>query len=106
MLALRIKQLWSHKRRLFGTGIAVILGVAFLTGTLALDQTFNANFDHLFANATAGTDAVVQSTTKLADNDRATIPAALISRVRALPGVNDAQPVITGYAQLIGRDGK
>jgi putative ABC transport system permease protein len=106
MLALRIKQLWSHKRRLLGTGIAVILGVAFLTGTLALDQTFNANFDHLFANATAGTDAAVHSTTKLADNDRATIPAALVSRVRALPGVSDAQPVITGYAQLIGRDGK
>jgi putative ABC transport system permease protein len=109
MLAVTASSLWAHKRRLAGTVFAIFLGVAFLTGTLALSDTLRANFNSLFANANAGTDAVVRSSTTIGGRglDQPTlIAASLLDRVRSAPGVADAQPVIAGYGQLIGADGK
>ena len=37
-----MKGMWAHKRRLFGTLFAVVLGVAFLAGTLVLGDTMRA----------------------------------------------------------------
>ena len=42
------------------TALAVSLGVAFLTGTLVLNDTMRNTFDKLFASVYAGTDAVVR----------------------------------------------
>lgn len=58
---LSISSLRAHKRRFAGTFVAVLLGVAFLTGTLVMGDTLRASFDTMFGNATAGTDAVVRS---------------------------------------------
>jgi putative ABC transport system permease protein len=109
-----LRAAWARKRRLVGTSLAVFLGVAFLTGTLVLGDTLRANFDSLFTNANAGTDAVVRSTAKLeADGgrgpnreQRGTVPVALADRLRSVPGVAAAAPSIEGYGQLVGSDGK
>ncbi|HEY1635484.1 MAG TPA: FtsX-like permease family protein [Acidimicrobiales bacterium] len=109
MITVTFKGLWARKRRLVGTLIAVFLGVSFLAGALALSDTLGANFNTLFANANAGTDAVVRSTTALGSGPRAPrtlIPASLVPQVGAVDGVADAQPSITGDGQLIGADGK
>jgi putative ABC transport system permease protein len=108
MFAVTTNGLWAHKRRLVSTVFAVFLGVAFLTGTLALSDTLRANFNTLFTSANAGTDAVVRSTTTIGGRGIAQptlIPVSLLDRVRSVPGVADAQPVISGYGQLIGADG-
>ena len=39
MFTLTAKNLWAHKRRMTGTVLAVVLGVAFLSGTLLLSDT-------------------------------------------------------------------
>jgi putative ABC transport system permease protein len=113
MRSLTLKNLWAHKRRLLGTFLAVFLGVAFLAGTLALGDTLRANFADLFAQANAGTDAVVRSATKF-DVDRSgpldvasrgTVDATLADTVRAVNGVAAAAPSVEGYGQIIGRDG-
>ena len=44
MLQLTLKNLGAHKRRLFSTSLAVILGVAFLSATLMLGDTMRAGF--------------------------------------------------------------
>ena len=44
MLRTIIKTLWFRKRRLAGTGVAVVLGVAFLAATLILGATTKAGF--------------------------------------------------------------
>ena len=109
MISLTFKGLWARKRRLVGTLIAVFLGVSFLAGALALSDTLGANFDTLFTNANAGTDAVVRSATALGSGPgapRTLIPASLVGQIRAVPGVADAQPSITGAGQLIGSNGK
>ncbi len=109
MLSIAAKGLWSHKRRLVATLLAVSLGVAFLAGTLLLSDTLRANFDRLFAQANGGTDVVVRSATKIGGvpgaTGRAGIAASLLPKVRAVDGVADAQPYTEGYGQLLGSDG-
>jgi putative ABC transport system permease protein len=109
MLRISLKGLWAHKRRLAGTLLAVLLGVAFLSGTLVLGDTLRANFDTLFTSVTGDTSAVVRSATDV-DSSPATprgpIEASLVDRVRAAPGVAGVQPVAAGLGQIVGSDGK
>lgn len=108
MLALAIRGLRARKRMFAGTFLAVVLGVAFLSGALALGDTLTANFSKLFTGAGAGTSAVVRSATAVGSRigaPRALIPASLLTTVRNVPGVADAQPSITGYGQILGADG-
>ena len=59
MLGISVKSVWAHKRRLVGALLAVVFGVAFLSGTLLLGDTLRANFDSLFMQANGSTDVVV-----------------------------------------------
>jgi len=109
MLKVSLKSLWSHKRRLTGTFLAVLLGVAFLSGTLVLGDTLRANFDTLFTSVTGDTSAVVRNATSVDDNPgtpRGPIEASVADRVRTAPGVGSIQPVVDGLGQIVGRDGK
>ena len=63
------KGLWSHKRRLASTFLAITLGIAFLSGTLVLGDTMRATFSDLFETGNAGTDAVVRPATIVDDDD-------------------------------------
>ncbi len=101
--------LWRRRRRSAGIVLAVFLGVAFLSGALALGDTLSANFQRLFASANAGTDVVVRSATEVGRGIQARrplIPASLAATVETIPGVADAQPQISGYGQILGSDGK
>ena len=61
MLRTTFKSLAAHKFRLFATGLAVMLGVAFMAGTLVLTDTIQKTFDDLFADVYDDTDAVVRA---------------------------------------------
>jgi putative ABC transport system permease protein len=111
MLAMTLRSAWATRRRLVGTGLAVLLGVAFLTGTLVLGDTLSANFDTLFTEVTAGTDVVVRNPRELSRGDAMAeegsfVDAALVDRVAAVDGVERAVPEIMGYGALIGTDGE
>src|SRR3954463_6001097 len=101
MIKTTFKSAWARKRRLTGTFLAVFLGVAFLSGTLALGDTLGANFETLFSSVTKGTDAVVRSATTVpSDRPRATlapIDASLAPQVRDVGGVAAAEPYVEGY---------
>ncbi|MER8045892.1 FtsX-like permease family protein [Streptomyces sp. NPDC094032] len=110
-LRLSLSSLRAHRRRFLGTFAAVLLGVAFLTGTLVMGDTLRAGFDTLFADANRGTDAVVRSTNVVtvageAQGTRRPVDAALADRVARVPGVAAAVPRIEGAGQLVGADGK
>jgi putative ABC transport system permease protein len=110
MFAIALNGMWAYKRRLIGSTLTVVLGVAFLSGTLLLGDTLKANFDNLFTQANAGTDVVVRGVTKIGSNGgqdrRLAIDASLVQQVRGVPGVADAQPYVEGFGQLLGHDGK
>ncbi|MER6100260.1 FtsX-like permease family protein [Streptomyces sp. NPDC001728] len=109
-LRLARSSLSAHRRRFFGTFAAVLLGVAFLTGTLVMGDTLRASFDSLFTGATRGTDAVVRSAVTVtapgeAQGTRGPVDAALAERLARVPGVVAAAPRIEGAGQLLAADG-
>ena len=100
----------AHKRRMVGTFVAVFLGVAFLSGTLALGDTLRANFDNLFTDANAGTDAVIRHSSELSsdpgepDLQRGLIPQSLVGTCAG----STAWPrptVVEGFGEIVGKDG-
>jgi putative ABC transport system permease protein len=114
MLQITVRRLLASKRRFAGTALAVFLGVAFLSGTLALSDTLRANFADLFASANSHTDVVVRPATELSADggrgpdvrQRGSLEASVVDRVRAVDGVAVAVPSTEGYGQLLGADGK
>ena len=58
MLRLTLKGLWAHKLRFLLTGLAVILGVAFMSGTMILTDTMGHTFDEVLATNNEGVDAI------------------------------------------------
>ncbi|MFJ7198957.1 MULTISPECIES: ABC transporter permease [unclassified Streptomyces] len=108
---LSIASLRTHRRRFAGTFVAVLLGVAFLTGTLVMGDTLRASFDTLFADANAGTDAVVRGSDVVTvagetQGTRQPVGTALLKRIERTPGVAAAAPDIQGAGQLVGADGR
>src|SRR3954452_6702795 len=105
-----LHDLAARKLRLLATGIAVLLGVAFMAGTLVLTDTIGGTFNHLFADVNAGTDAYVRSATNIPaaammGAQRARLDQPIAETVAHIPGVAAAHGSVKGYAQLIGADG-
>ena len=50
----------AHLVRFMLTGLAIVLGMTFLSGSFVITDTIRAAFDDLFTTLTRGTDAVVQ----------------------------------------------
>lgn len=109
MFRLTLKELAARKLRLVATALAVIIGVAFLAGTLTLTATVMGTFDDLLAKADAGTDAFVRGRSPMAlgfGESRPRVDADLADAVRSVAGVADVAVRVTGYAQILDKDGK
>jgi putative ABC transport system permease protein len=99
----------ARRFRLATTAFAVLLGVAFMAGTLTLTDTVGKSFDRLYANVYAGTDAYVRSSSAIGPAGmqmRGTVPAATLTTVEHVDGVAAASGVTQGYAQLLNKSGK
>jgi putative ABC transport system permease protein len=110
MFRLTWKGLWAHKLRFALTGLAVVLGVAFLSGAQVLTDTMGATFDGIFENANQGVDVVVRGAAAidvtLEEPVRERVDAHALGVVRDVPGVDVAEGSIQGQAVLVGPDGK
>jgi putative ABC transport system permease protein len=103
-----LRSIGAHKRRLLATSSAVVLGVAFLSGTLVLGDTMETGFGDMYGEANAGTDAVVRSSTEVGDDDiseRGLLDATVVDDIAAVDGVAAAVPEISGIGQIVGSDG-
>lgn len=101
-----IKGILAHKIRFLLTGVAVILGVAFISGTLVLTATINKTFDGLFANIYANTDAAVRQKAQFDvafGAGRGRLDDSVIPEVAKTSGVADAAGTIQGLAQVINK---
>jgi putative ABC transport system permease protein len=104
--------LLAKKFRLVLTSLAVVLGVAFMAGTLVLTDTLGHVFDNLFSNANKGVDAVVRAREPFEESGdsgistRPPVPESLVGTVQDVSGVQLAQGTVTGYALVTGKDGE
>ncbi|MEI2639195.1 MAG: hypothetical protein V9F03_09400 [Microthrixaceae bacterium] len=58
MLRVALKDILARKRRLVTTGLAILLGIAFLSGTQMLSQTLKGSISGIFDYAYDSYDAV------------------------------------------------
>lgn len=92
MLRATLRSFFAHKGRLLLSMLAVLLSVAFVSGSLIFSDTVSRTFDRLFAS----TAADVTITPKEGISERIpsgavrTLPAALADRVAAIDGVDSA----------------
>ena len=111
MLSLTIKSIRAKKLRFVLTGVAVMLGVAFMAGTLVLTDTIKQSYDDVASNVYKSTDAVVRSARHVSGDNgaadvRGTVDASVLARVRAARDVAAAEARQTGVAVVVGRDGR
>ena len=109
MFRLTIKELAARKLRLLTTGLAVLLGVAFMAGTLVFTDTVDASFDSALAEANEGVDAYVRMPSDLDlgyGEPGPRLDSSLARTVAAVDGVDDVALRINGYAQLVDPDGQ
>ena len=110
MFKVTVKGLLAHKFRLVATALAVMLGVAFMAGTLVLTDTISKTFDELFGDVFQDTDAVVRQEAAFAGtqggaDQRGRVDASLERTVAGVEGVALAEGTIQGYARLVDKDG-
>jgi putative ABC transport system permease protein len=109
-----LRGLLGRKVRAFLTALAIVLGVAMVSGSFVLTDTISKAFTSIFSSAYDHTDAVV-SGKKLVDyssSGNATVSPALLAQLRTQPGVAAAAGSLMDFsgdstrAKLIGKDGK
>lgn len=108
MIRAALRSLLARKLRLVMSTFAIVLGVAFVVGTLIFSDTLNRSFTALFAS-TVG-DVVVRpvgGTTEAGGPSSATLPAALVDELAALPGAARADGNVTAIGvYVVDSDGK
>ncbi|WP_147268635.1 ABC transporter permease [Sphaerisporangium album] len=110
MWRLTLRNTLARRARLALTLIAVVLGVTFVTGSLILTDTSQRLLDEQFRTSTAGVDLTVRDAAAFdsamgVEVERDPLPATLVDRIRAVPGVAAARPVVRGQG-LLSADGK
>ncbi|GAB3978076.1 FtsX-like permease family protein [Actinoallomurus acanthiterrae] len=112
ILKVTVRNLVAHKLRLALTAFAVVLGVAFVAGTLVFTDTMSRQFDQLFSKTGKGV-AVQVRPKKVVDGgdgqngaEAPTLPASLAATIAKVPGVGRVHGSVGGFAALVGKNGK
>ncbi|MFD5396231.1 ABC transporter permease [Streptomyces sp. NPDC127097] len=122
MLRTALRNVLAHKARLIMTALAVLLGVAFVSGTLVFGDTTASAFRNasarslkdvavsVRADASPGSGPEAPPGAGTADGEdgrhAAALDSALADKIRALPGVGSVRPTVNGRATLAGKDGR
>ncbi|MFI1722916.1 ABC transporter permease [Streptomyces sp. NPDC020489] len=107
MFRTALRNVFAHKARLLMTVLAVMLGVAFVSGTLVFADTLSNAFRNQSAKSY---DDVAVSVSSHADPDNPEEEPGLsrktVDQIAALDGVADAYGRVEGFAGVADPDGK
>jgi putative ABC transport system permease protein len=112
MLTVALKGLAGRKVRALLTAIAIVLGVAMISGTYILTDTINNGFNTIVTNSYKNADVVISGEAAFKNTEgngveTPTFPASVLPKVKALPDVASAAGSVTSDSvKLIGKDGK
>src|SRR6185295_2852587 len=105
MLSVALKGLAARKVRASLTAIAIVLGVAMISGTYVLTDTINSGFDTIFTQPYVNADVVNSGNGTTVEPPP--LPESLLGKVQKLPGTAVAAgSVASNNVKLIGRNGK
>ncbi len=111
MIRFALAGILGRKLRTALTALAVVLGVAMVSGTLVLTDSIDKAFNFIYTDVRKGSDVVVsgKSAIKLTQGQGSfapTVDQSLLAKVRALPDVAQADGNVNGDAQLVDAEGK
>ena len=109
MTKLALRGLLSRKLRSVLTGFAVVIGVAFVVGTLVFTATIDESFKNLFERGQKGVDVSVQAAqpVKAQFSIPPTMPAETLDKVKAADGVDVAEGNVSfQFGTMLDKDGE
>jgi putative ABC transport system permease protein len=108
MLRVTLRNLLARKLRLILSGFAIVLGVAFLAGSLIFTDTMGKSFDNIVNGSISdasvrltGLDAGGGGFTDAINIDSRSIPASLVPKLAAAPGVARADGSVDGQGLFV-----
>ncbi|MFI6691831.1 ABC transporter permease [Streptomyces sp. NPDC050433] len=106
VLKTSLRNFLAHKGRMALSAVAVLLSVAFVSGTLVFTDTMNTTFDKLFAATSS--DVTVSPKTAAAADDMPSqtgkpesLPASVVGRVEKSPGVKSAEGAVSSMSVTV-----
>ncbi|MFE7135778.1 ABC transporter permease [Streptomyces sp. NPDC057638] len=108
MLRTALRNVLAHKARLLMTVLAVMLGVAFVSGTLVFTDTLGNAFRNQSAKDFGKTAVVVQSPTVDSGSGHSAtgLSAATLAKIQGAAGVENASGRVSGFAGVADTKGK
>lgn len=111
MVRVMWRNVTGHKLRLLLTALSIILGVAFVSATFILTDSIKSTFSSIITEQYKNINVVVRGApmegmqSQSSFSSRLPVPMQLAEAVRSVPGVASAQPIVSGTATLVGKDG-
>jgi putative ABC transport system permease protein len=108
LITVALKGLLGRKVRSVMVSLAIVLGVAMVSGTFVLTDTISQAFNQIFVKSSSSSSVVVSGkrVVQRSIGTSATVSAALLTKVRTLPGVEAAAGGIKDEAAIVGKSGK
>ena len=113
MLAVALKGLAARKFRASLIGLAIVLGVAMISGTYVLTDTINNGFNTIFKTSYRNADLIISGKAAFSNGGNGntiqnpTFPDTVLPKVRALPDVGFAAgSVQSDTVKLVSPNGK
>src|ERR1051326_8582187 len=112
MLKVALRGLAGRKLRASLTAIAIVLGVAMMSGTFVLTDTINGAFNTIFAVSYKNADAIITGKTAFTNDNgngvqTPSFPESLLQQVRGLSDVRAAAGAVTdAQTKIVDRTGK
>ena len=93
MIRVALKGIGGRKLRTALTAFAIILGVAFVAGTLVFTNAMGGAFDEIIEGSTAETEIAFKGADDFdSSQDARTMPASVVRRLEQLPEVGEVYP--------------
>lgn len=109
MFRIALRNMLAHKARLLMTTLAVVLGVAFVAGTLMFTATISKGLRDAASRSFADVSVAVRPAAGDSDaarsgHERAGVPQEVYERLAGLPGVASARGTVSGYTGVADAD--
>ncbi|MFI5757518.1 ABC transporter permease [Streptomyces sp. NPDC051569] len=100
-----MRNFFAHKGRMALSAVAVLLSVAFVSGTLVFTDTMNTTFDKLFAATSADVTVSPEAARGASDTPGTgrpeSLPASVVGTVRAADGVQDVEGAVMSMSVTV-----
>ncbi|MGW3952564.1 ABC transporter permease [Streptomyces sp. NPDC004752] len=110
MFRTALRNVLAHKARLLMTVLAVMLGVAFVSGTLVFTNTITDAYQNSSAKGFDGVDVAVSAKYREAKGDEPgdhpDLDQALLDKSAGVPGAASAVGVVSGFTAMADKHGK